>query len=161
MAPADRAILDTFELYHPVLAEAVRVVHNFEDIDATLEADAPREAGEEVNFIACAVRTTRSEESDTAASPEITLQVDNVSGIMSDALKMSRESLEPWELIHRIYCDDDFTGPAIVPPLRLQVLTVDVTTTTVTLHCQYADFVNTAVPVATFKLSEYPGLDQK
>lgn len=161
VAPTSRVMLDTFEMWHPTLEDPVRVVNDYNDLHATLEPTAPRDAGIEVEFLACGVKITRAEESDTAAAPEITLSVDNVSGLMSQALKIARGSLDPWVIINRVYANDDTTGPAIMPPLTLHIVSIEISPTTLTITARFADIVNIAVPRTSFKLNEYPGLEAK
>jgi hypothetical protein len=159
-APVDRNMLNTFELYHPVGTSdgPIYVVNDNEDLLATKEADADRDAGEEVTFMAGYVRLERPEESDQAATPELALAVDNVSGAFSDALRLARDSLEPWELIERVYASDDTSGPAILPPMRLYLSSVTLTDRTASMTASFGDSLNVAVPKTTFSRSEYPGL---
>jgi hypothetical protein len=159
IAPVQRAILHTFELWHMTLAEPVYVVNDYADLLAYIEQDASRNALTQVTFLACNVKISRPEESDSAAAPEVTLTVDNVSGVFSSALRLSRGWLEPWEIIERLYASDDLTSPALLPPLKLHVVSVDLTGQLATLHCRHADFTNYGVPRLTFNRHEYPGLD--
>lgn len=158
IAPVTRAMLSAFELWHPLLAEPVRIVNDHANLLATLEADAPRDAGLEVEFLACAVRVTRPEESDTAGAPEITLSAANVSGLLSDALKLTRGSMDSWTIIERIYASDDTTGPAILPPMTLTLTGASLTGAGASIVASFGDAVNTLVPKTTFKIEEYAGL---
>lgn len=164
IAPIERAILETFELRHISLEVPVRVVNDFTSIFATLESDAPANASQTVEFIAAAVKVNKAEESDAAAAPEITLQIDNVSGVYSEALRIARNSNFPnrsWDLTYRLYASDDLSGPALLPVLSLYVLSVDLTAKTALLHCKYADIVNIGVPRLPFRIDQYPGLDPR
>lgn len=160
VAPISRVMLNTFELYHPLGTPAgpVYVVNNYVALLATKEVDADRDAGLEVEFMASSIAIERPEESDTAAAPQITLTVTNVSGFMSDALRLARGSLEPWVIIERVYAEDDTTAPAILPPMQLLVISVGIDAENVSLRCSFGDPANVAVPRTTFKRSEYPGL---
>lgn len=157
-SPVTRMMLSTFELWHESFAEPIYVVNDHENLTAFKEAAAERDAGLQVEYLACAVTISRPEESDQAGTPEITVSVDNVSGLLSDALRAARGSIEPWELIERVYASDDLSGPAIDPPLKVMVTGVDMDGETVTLRASFGDPVNVAVPRLTFKRSEYPGL---
>lgn len=159
IAPIERVVFSTFELWHPLGTPdgPIYVVNNFEDLSATKEADADRDAGLTVTFMASSVELDRPDEDDNAPSPEIALRVGNVQGIMSDAIRRARGSLEPWQIVERLYASDETDGPAATP-LRLIVTGVDITAEVVTLTCGYGDPANVAMPRTTFKRSEYPSL---
>jgi Domain of unknown function (DUF1833) len=159
VAPIGRVMLHTFELRHPALPAPIRIVNDHADLLATLEADAPLDAGTEVEFLACPVQITRPEESASAQAPSITLSVDNVSGAVSDALKLARGSLALWEVTERVYASDDTSAPAILPPLTLTMVSAGISATSVTITAAFGDPVNVSVPAIAFNRVEYPGLD--
>lgn len=156
-APLKRAMLHTFELYHP-LSGRHRFVADEVDLQATLEPDAPADAGEEVEWLAAPLTITRAEESDGAASPESTLSLDNVAGLMSDELKKTRGSLVPWTITERIYASDDTGGPAVLPPTTMLLRTIDTAGQAIVMAVNYGDPANVSVPRTTFKRTEYPAL---
>lgn len=158
IAPVGRAILAAYELWHPSLAEPIRFLNDTEDLVATLEADAPRDAGVAVTFIACPVSMKRPEESDTASSPSLELSRPDVAGIMNQALKAAAGSLVPWTLIEREFASDDTSGPARLPPLSMELSSVTMSEAELSIAAQYDDDFNLAIPRLTFKRSEYPGL---
>lgn len=153
-------ILHTFELYHPVGTPdgPIYTVNDKANFSATKEATADRDAGLEVEYLAVAISIQRPEESDTAATPEVSLTVSNVSGLMSDALKVARGSLEPWIIIERVYSSEDVTGPLIDPPLQLYLVAVSMDAEVVTFRASFGDSANVSIPRTTFKRLEYPGL---
>lgn len=157
IAPIGYAMLSAFEARHP-LVSPIRFVHNHESIRATLEATAPVQAGEEVLFVASSVEKVTPTESADAGTPEITINISNVSGQVTQALRQTRESLAPWEITERIYASNDLTGPAINPPITLEISRVTVFDYYVTLTASYRESTNIAIPRLTFKLEEYPGL---
>jgi len=163
-APIGRAMLTTYELWHPSMTTPVRVVVNQEAISATLEDDAPRNPSEDVVFLASRVVHQIPEESDQAASPEILLRVDNVTGFLADALRTAREETDPlirdaqWELIERVYASDDLTAPHILPVFKVTVRRVSMQGPTAILTAAYRDSVNTGIPAITFTPEAYPGL---
>lgn len=161
VAPITRVILSTFELWHPSLDEPVRIVNDYENLTATLEDSAPRNGGEEVEFLACPVQVQRPEESDQAATPEVTIQVANVSGLWSEALRTARESTVPWTIMERVYSSDDLSSPAVLPVTTLTVTRTTITGTMATLTAGYGDAVNTSVPRITFTITNYPGLSAR
>jgi hypothetical protein len=163
-ASITRVMLMTYELWHPVMSAPVRVVVNQEAIDATLEDTAPRNAGEEVHFIASSVQAEIPEESDGSASPTLQVHVANVTRQLKQTLDAIRESNDPtirdarWQLIERVYASDDLTGPHRLPVFKLTVIRVATSGNRATLTAAYRDSANTAIPSATFTPERYPGL---
>lgn len=160
IAPINRAILLAYELWHPTLAEPIRFVDDKAPLTATLEIDAPRNAGEEVIFVACPLKTTHPEESDSAASPNVTMSRADVAGVLKIALDAARESLEPWELIERVYASDNTSGPVQLPPQKLELMSANLAGAAGELTAGFDDDLNVSIPRITFKRSEYPGLQR-
>lgn len=160
IAPVSRAMLYAYELWHVSLAEPIRFVNDTADLVATLEADAPRDAGAEVEFIACPLEFKRPEESESSATPTVELSRPDVAGLLKIALDGARGSLQPWTLIERLYASDDLSGPALLPPLSFELVQVDLSASAAGIRAQYDDDANVAVPRITFKRDEYPGLQR-
>ncbi len=158
VAPATYVMLNCYELWHPTMAEPARVVNDHAPLLATLEATAPRNAEEEVEFLSAQVTVTRPEESDAAGSPGISMTISNVSGVLSAALAAARGSLLPWEVIERVYASHDTSGPARLPPLKLYLTNADIGGATATLTAGLGDPCNISIPALTFTVTEYPGL---
>jgi hypothetical protein len=156
-APVARAMLHTFELYHP-LSGRHRFVADQVDLLATLEAGAPADAGIEVEWMAAPLTILRPEESDTASTPQIAISLDNVAGLMGGELRRARGSLVPWMLTERVYASDDTTGPAVLPPTTMLLNSVDLVGDAIVIHASFGDPANVNVPALTFKRSQYPGL---
>lgn len=162
-APITRAMLYAYELWHPSFAAPVRFVDDKADLMATLEDDAPRDAGDEVEFVACPLSVDRPEESDTAAAPRIALSRPDVSGLLRAALDTARASayaLDPWTLIERLYASDDTSRPAMLPPRTVELVSVQVSASSASIEAAYDDDDNEAVPAIRFTRAEYPGLQR-
>jgi hypothetical protein len=161
-APIDYAVLYAYELYHPSMAEPARIVNNMVPIEAGLEADAPRNPSEVVTFMASAIRVSRPPEGDQSDAPQINIEIDNVSSVLTQALRVARSTpayaLQPWELIERIYCSNDLTAPDQLPPMTVTLTNVSYNATTATLTASFGDPVNVSVPRETFKPEQYVGL---
>lgn len=160
VAPVARAMLDTLELYHPIGTPdgPIYVVNDYADFLALKETGADRDDGVTVTFMRAGMQIERAEQSDAQGTPTLKITIPNVQGAASEALRLTRGSLEPWELIHRVYASDDVNGPAILPPLRLYVESFEVSAEAVALTASFGDSVNVSVPRLTFKRNEYPGL---
>lgn len=158
VAPLQRAMLHHLELYHPR-----RGCHRFvaDEVDsmATLEADAPDDAGATVEWIAAPLKINPKRQSDDGdGSWHISL--DGVAGLMEIELADTRESLEPWELRCRIYASDDRSGPAQLPIERCFLDSVHTVGAAVQLKLDLSDSVNINIPGLTFKRREYPSLQR-
>ncbi len=157
VAPIGRPMLSAFELYHP-LSGRHRFVADNEDLLATLEADAPADAGVEVEWLAAPLTINKPDESDSAATPEVSLSLDNVAGLMSAQLELTRGSLVPWVLTERVYAGDDTSGPAILQPTVMELSGVAIKGTALVIKASFGDPANVSIPRLTFRRSDYPGL---
>lgn len=158
IAPTDEAMLETFEIWHPSLAEPLYLVSNSDDFVGIKEADAERDGGLSVTYIAAPIVFTPPEENDSAAAPESSLTFSNISDIVAGALRTARGSLDPWIIIERLYNSTDNTGPAQLPPLSLLIENVSISGQEVTLTLGYGDPADVSVPVIKFRRVEYPTL---
>lgn len=155
VAYAGRAMLDCFTLAHPLMPEVLYFVNDLVPFEAYLPDDSNLRT-----FEACPIRIGRPEESDQASTPEIRLEVDNISGAISDALDLIRGSLEPWVLTNYLYASDDPSAPAVSPPTVMEVTDVTYDETVGTLSGSFGDAGNLAIPRLTFKREAYPGLSR-
>jgi len=156
IAYAGRAMLDCFTLAHPLMPETLYFVNDLQPFNAYLPDDSNR-----VTFEACPIRIGRPEESDQASTPEIRLEVDNISGQINSALDIIRGSLEPWVLTNYLYSSDDPSAPAVSPPTVMEVTGVSYDETTGTLSGSFGDAGNLAIPRLTFKREAYPSLSRQ
>lgn len=163
-ARIDYVRLTTYEIWHPSMEEAIRLVDDWQHFEATLEGDAPRNPFETVTFTACSVQRPVVEESDRAQSPEVSLRIDNVTGYVTDALSVARASEDPeirdapWQLIERVYIDADPSAPAVMPVFKVTLIRVFMQGPTAVFTAAYKDSVNTSVPAITFTPRYYVGL---
>lgn len=153
---ADRAMLDALELNHPLVGR-IWFVNDYQSFFATLEPDAP-DGAIQVEFLPCPMRIKPPEESDSASTPDISIEVDNISGMISDALKITRGSLVPWILTNRKYASDDTSAPAQLPPTQVELRSVQLDSTSARLVCNFGDAGNVGVPGLTYNRVDYPGL---
>lgn len=159
VSPFGRAMLHTYELYHP-LSGVHRFVADEVDFSATPEPDAERDPGTEVGWLAAPLTIDRPEQSSSAANPEVSLSLDKVASLMAPELDKTRGSLDSWELIERVYSTDDPSAPAVLPPMSMLVTTIAIQGSALKLTATYGDPANFSVPKTTFKRSDYPGLQR-
>ena len=164
-APSDVVILHTLEIRHPTFVDddgndtAVRVVRDNRDLTATLEASAPLQNGEEVEFIAMGF-DLELPPIDTAPVPEITVTLDNVTRELTKHLDSAVESQDMIEITYRPYLNNDTSGPQIDPPLTLVLTEVSVNVAHVTGKARMLDIGNKAFPSETYNASRFAGLTQ-
>jgi len=156
VAYAGRVMLDCFSLEHPDMPDVLYFVNDLQPFVGTIPG-----VSNPVTFEACPVRIGRPEESDQASTPEIKLEVDNVSGQISDALDLIRGSVEPWILTNYLFASDDATAPAVMPPTVMEVTDVSYDETSGSLSGSFGDAGNFAIPRLTFKRDAYPALSRQ
>lgn len=152
-APAERVVLATYEFVHSSMLTRALVVASFDNITATTEE------GHTVEFIAlAALQPEGFEESAEGAMPLKKLRLDGVSSEILTRLDAALLSLEPVEVIERLYVSDDLTGPAILPPARALLRSGSVNETSVTIDIGFGDPANQPFPRKVYTRTEYPGL---
>ncbi|MES2180731.1 MAG: DUF1833 family protein [Pseudomonadota bacterium] len=164
-APENSVILNTLEFRHPNFIDpdtgaiiAIRVVNDHVDLNATLEATAPANAGQTVLFKAVRFSFKRPSETDGASLPEITITVSNVARILIPYLDQAKESRTPIEVTYRPYLASDLTGPHMNPPLTLTLRSVNADMNNVTAQAGFGDLVNRRFPKTDYTAKKFPGL---
>lgn len=161
-AEPDKAPLDTIEFRHPAFVDdngnpvAVRVVNDPEDLPATLEADAPMNAGEQVTFTRGAF-VARKPESDSPGLPTFDLEVCNVSSILMKYLDDATTSTAPVQMSYRQYLSSDLSEPGVVIH-GFTVKKANAGVVRVTATAGFEDYVNRPFPFAVYKGAMFHGL---
>lgn len=163
-APEDEIVLDTLELLHPSFVDdvgepiRVRVVNDHTDLTATLEIGAPLDSEQTVVFKAARFRFQRPPESESAALPEVEVQVDNVSKYLMPYLDRAKESIVPITLIWRPYCVSDLSAPHMDPPITLTMRGATATMTSIQARAGFADLGNSRFPAIEYVANRFKGL---
>jgi hypothetical protein len=161
--PANDVVLDTIEIRHPAFVDdngnptAVRVVRGYDDIVATLEADAPMNAGEAVTFIGAAFNFTLPG-FEEGQIPQLQLTLDNVSRELTAHLEQAIGQVAPIEVTYRPYLYSDLSGPQMDPPINMLLTTVTVDVFQVTGTATLNDVHNWGFPNRSYDLTSFPGL---
>lgn len=158
IAPITRQMIYTYELWHPTLSQPIYFANDNADLDAFIESTADRNASTEVTFLSCPLVVVRPEEGDQPESPKLSMSRPDLAGLLRPLLAAARGSTQPWVLIERLYASDDLTAPAMLPPLQVELTNVDMVGAALQIEAQFDDDGTLAVPSATFRRSEYPGL---
>ena len=162
-APSDVVILHTLELRHPSFVDenganiAIRVVRDHANLTAKLEASAPLNPNEWVDFIAMGF-DLQLPPVNTAPVPEITITLDNVSREIVTHLDGAAESQSMIEITYRPYLSTDLDGPQMDPPLTLILTNVEANAFRITGRARMLDIGNKSFPSQTYSAVNFPGL---
>ena len=162
-APSDVVILHTLELRHPSFIDddnqpmAIRVVRDNQNLTVRMEATAPLNAGEMVQFIAMGF-DLELPPVDTAPVPEIFITLDNVSREIVTHLDRAAESQDKIKITYRPYLSDDLEGPQMDPPFTLVLTEVSADASRVTGKARMLDVGNKAFPSETYNALRFTGL---
>ncbi|HWH74893.1 MAG TPA: DUF1833 family protein [Methylibium sp.] len=164
-AVADAPALFTLAFTHPLIVNpatgepvGVYVVNAWEDLLATLEADAPLDAGQEVLFRAVPLEITLPTEADNARQGEVSITISNVTRILMPHLEAVSRSPVPVTLIVRTYLPGDTSAPHETPPLRLTLSGATATVQGVTARAGFGDITNRRFPIHEYTPEQFRGL---
>jgi len=156
-APAGVVIHHTLELWHPAFTQPIRVVRDYADLTATLEATAPRDPGAAVTFVAFAFDFTKPEVSSSGV-PQITITMDNVDRSIVANIEAALASTELVSVIYREFISTDLSAPQNNPPLQMTILSVTADVFKVTATAGFLDLQNRRFPTLEYSAEVFPGL---
>jgi hypothetical protein len=161
-AEAGQSAILTLEIYHPAIVDengdpfTPRVANWDRDIIATLEADAPRNGGAAVSFMAATFDFVFAG-SPEQGLPSASVEIDNVVSYLTPWLKAATEQAAPVQIIAREYLADDLSEPSSI----MSGVTADnvrATLVRVTADLSFEDLLNSAFPPAIYRTDEFRGL---
>lgn len=159
--PADSIIHHTLEIHHPSFTTPIRVVrdNNLTPLTATLEATAPRDAGQAVNFVGYQFDLTPPEVSTTGV-PQCTVEIDNVSREILQQIELAVAGGSPdlITIIYRSFLSDDLTGPQNDPPLTLTVSDITANVFRIQATAGFPNLANKRFPSQDYTSERFPGL---
>jgi hypothetical protein len=123
--PKDSIEWTTLEIYQETVG-TFRFINEFIDKDLTLEAGAPRNAGETVTFKAISFKATNpAQDSEPQSYIAVTMQ-----RVGSEVKSIAKQldgfaGYAPAELIWRKYLSDDTSEPALIYYLYIESMSVD------------------------------------
>jgi hypothetical protein len=151
-APTGRAMLDTLTFSHSALGSPLRYVADYADLSANLEDGS-------LSIFSRSGFSVKLPEIGESASPTITATINGVSSAAGDMVGIASQGTEPVIMEHRLYASDDLSGPAVLPVLKMELISVpSITSTSLTLTAQFGDSGNRAFPRVTYNRTQYPGL---
>lgn len=156
-APSNVIIYHTIELWHPAFSAPIRVVRDYTDLTATLEASAPRNASTAVTFVAFNFEFTKPEVSSTGL-PEVTLTMDNVDRAIVANIEAALSTTDLVTVIYREFISSDLTAPQNNPPLSLIITSVVADLYKVTAVASFPNLMNKRFPTLEYSAETFVGL---
>lgn len=156
-APAADVIYHTLEIRHSSFAAPIRVVRDFADLDATLEATAPEDASTEVTFLGYAFDLVPPEVG-AGGTPQMIIEIDNVSRDILANIELAMASPNLLTVIYRAFVSSDLTAPANDPPLTLTIFSISATPMRIRAVAGFGDIVNKRFPAGDYTAERFPGL---
>lgn len=156
-APANVVIYHTLELRHPAFTTPIRVVRDFANLTAALEATAPANPGETVDFVAFAFEFTKPEVSSTGV-PQITITLDNVDRSIVANIEAAMGTTDLVQVTYREYLSTDLSAPQNNPPLSMTIMSVTADVFKVSAVAGFPDLMNRRFPTAEYSPEVFPGL---
>lgn len=157
-APVDQVIYHTLELWHPAFSAPIRVVRDFNALDARIEATAARDAGAIVTFVGYAFDIVPPDQTSTGL-PQCAIEIDNVSSEILAQIDLAVVTGQPITVIYRAYMSDTLTiGPDNNPPMELTLITINANPFRLKATAGFPDLVNLRFPKLDYSLEVFPGL---
>lgn len=156
-APSNTIIYHTLELNHPSFPAPVRVVRDYADLTATLEASAPVNPSTPVVFTAFNFDLTKPEVS-AAGVPQITITLDNVSNLLIADIESAMTTMSLVTAIYREYVSTDLSGPQNDPPIHMTLITITADVFHITATAGFTDLINRRFPSTAYDAQTFPGL---
>ncbi len=164
--PQDDFVLNTLELRHPTFVDddgnptAIRVVANFEPLTAMLEAGAPLNAGQMVQFEALGFDFTLPSLAE-GQPPELAITLKGVSWKVIVHLENAITMTDKIEVtFRRFLAASPEAGPRDGRPMTLYASVVKATLTEVTMTADLTDIHNKAFPSNVYTPTTFPGLNR-
>lgn len=158
-APSDEVIYHTLEIWHPNFTQPIYVVRDFQDLNATKEATAARDAGTEVTFVGFAFDFIPPE-TDRGGIPQCVVEIDNVSREILANIEAAMGSTETITVIYRAYLSSDLSGPENDPPLELTIHSITADPFKVRAVAGFGSLANVKFPRLEYSSEVFPGLIQ-
>lgn len=150
--------LSTLEVRHPNFTQPIRIVLNGESMSARMEASAPLNPGQMVEFTACGIRFKRPDVSPGGVK-EMEFEIDNVSREIGAALELAADSGIEAEITFREYLAEALAdGPGNDPPMHLVLTRATAGVFSVQAAAGFPDLSSAEFPTDEYTLDRFPGL---
>ena len=156
-APDDAVIVHTLELRHAAFITPIRVCLGHSLVSARLEATAPLNPNEFVDFQPFAFRF-KQPDVQTEGLPEMELEIDNVTREIEEQVELAASSTEKVDVTYREYLAADLATVQNNPPLTLQLKQIEANDFRVTGRAGFRDLLNRNFPAEEYTWTRFPGL---
>lgn len=156
-APSGVVIYHTLELRHPAFSSPIRVVRDFSDLTATLEATAPADPGATVTFVRFAFDFIKPEISTTGV-PQMTIVIDNVDRSIVANIEAALSTTSLVQATYREYISTDLSAPQNNPPISMTILSLTADVFRVRAVAGFPDLMNRRFPTLEYSAETFPGL---
>lgn len=157
-APTDEVIYHTLELWHPAFSAPIRVVRDYANIDAMIEATAARDAGTVVPFTAYAFNVIPPDLS-AASMPQCTIEIDNISRDIMAQVDLAVLQSDKTTVIYRSYLSNSLTaGPQNDPPLEMEIITMSANPLRLSATAGFSNLLDKRFPGLDYSLEIFTGL---
>ena len=158
VAPTGDVIYHTLELWHPVFAVPIRVVRDYADLSARIEAGAARNAGAMVTFVGYAFDVVPPDQS-AQSLPQCVIEIDNVSREILAQIDAAIFETDPITVIYRAYLSSGLaTGPENLPPLEMTITQITATPLRIRATAGFSNLLDRRFPALDYNLETFPGL---
>lgn len=156
-APSNTIIYHTLELRHPAFTTPIRVVRDYADLTATLEASAPVNPGASVLFAAFNFDFTKPEIT-PGGVPQISIEIDNVDRSIVANIEAALATMDLVQATYREYLSSDLTGPQNDPPIHMTIMSITADVFRVRAVAGFPDLTNRRFPTTEYDSETFPGL---
>lgn len=157
-AATDEVIYHTLELWHPSFSQPIRVVRDYVNIDAMIEATAARDAGTIVPFTAYAFDVTPPDQS-ARAEPQCTIVIDNISRDILAQVELAMTEDDKVIVIYRSYLSNSLeAGPANDPPLEMELKTISANPLQLSATAGFPNLIDKRFPALDYDMETFAGL---
>ena len=156
-APKNMVIYSTLEFLHPAFSTPIRVVRDYADLTARLEATAPVNAGAMVTFTAFAFEFTKPEVS-ASGVPQFTIEIDNADRSIVANIEAAMATTSLVTVIYREFISTDLSAPQNNPPSTANLMTINATNTKIKAVAGYPNLNNYRFPRTEYDAQTFPGL---
>lgn len=156
-APSNVLIYHTLELRHPAFTAPIRVVRDYEDLTATLEATAPEDASTAVLFVRFSFDFTKPEVSANGV-PQMAIEIDNVDRSIVANIEAALATTDLVQATYREFISTDLTAPQNDPPIHMTLMSISADVFRVKAVAGFPDLVNRRFPSTAYDAETFPGL---
>lgn len=157
-APTTDVIYHTLELWHASFSAPIRVVRDYSNLDAKIEATAARDAGAVVTFVGYAFDIVPPDQS-TTSLPRCTIEIDNVSRDILAQIDLAVMATGKISVIYRAYLQSAvLIGPENTPPQEMTITQITATPMRISATAEFVNLLDQRFPGLDYDLETFPGL---